>query len=159
MLQRIQTLFLAIVTLGMSGMIALPIWNKISSDATQSAHLTALKLVHQQGISAAVMPVWYLAILGGIVAIIAVFAITKYKNRLLQSGLCAVNSILMTIIVGLIMYFIFGKAKNFFDVELASTGEFTFGFYALITAMLANVLANRFIRRDEKFVRSQERMR
>ena len=63
----------------------------------------------------------------------------------------------MTIIMGLIMYFIFGKAKDLFEPAVA--GTFGFGFYALVTAMLANVLANRFIRRDEKLVRSQDRMR
>jgi glucan phosphoethanolaminetransferase (alkaline phosphatase superfamily) len=157
MLQRIQTLFLAIVAVGMVGMVALPIWDKISSDATQSVHLTALRLVHQQGVTASISPVWYLAILGLLVAGVAVFGISQYKNRLLQSGLCAANSILMTVIMGLIMYFIFGKAKDLF--EPATSGSFGLGFYALVTAMLANVLANRFIRRDEQFVRSQERMR
>lgn len=159
MLQRIQTLFLAVVAVGMTGMTALPIWDKTSLDTTQSAHLTALRLVHQQGVSSFITPVWYLALLGAIVAGVALVAVSQYKNRVLQSGLCALNSILMTIIMGLIMYFIFGKAKNFFDIESATTGEFRLGFYSLIVAMLANVLANRFIRRDEKFVRSQERMR
>ena len=157
MLQRIQTLFLALVAAGMAGMIALPIWDKTSLDTTQSAHLTAFRLIHQQGTTSIISPVWYLALLGVIVAGVAIFGIFQYKNRLLQSGLCAANSILMTIIMGLIMYFIFGKAKDFFDPT--SSGSFGLGFYAIDLAMLANVLANRFIRRDEKFVRSQERMR
>lgn len=157
MLQRIQTLFLTLVAVGMAGMIALPIWDKTSLDATQSAHLTAFRLIHQQGVSSTISPVWYLALLGVIVAGVAILGVSQYKNRLLQSGLCAANSILMTIIMGFIMYFIFGKAKNFF--EPTSSGSFGYGFYALVLAMLANVLANRFIRRDEKFVRSQERMR
>ena len=157
MLQRIQTFFLALVAAGMVGMITLPIWDKVSADASQTAHLTALRLIHRQGISSSVTPVWYLALLGGIVAGVALFAIFQYKNRLLQSGICAANSILMTILTGLIMYFIFGRANDFF--EPAVSGTFGLGFYCLVLAMLANVLANRFIRRDEKFVRSQERMR
>lgn len=157
MLQRIQTLFLAIVVVGMVGMISLPIWEKIAVDANQSVQLTALRLTHTTGNSSMITPTWYLALLGALIAGVALFAIFQYKNRLLQSGLCAVNSILMTIIMGLVMYFIFGKAKKLFDVS--ASGDFSFGFYSLIVAMLANVLANRFIRRDEKFVRSQERMR
>ena len=157
MLQRIQTLFLAIVVVGMVGMISLPIWGKVAVDATQSVQLTALRLTHTTGSSSMITPTWYLALLGALIAGVALFAIFQYKNRLLQSGLCAVNSILMTIIMGLVMYFIFGKAKKLFDVS--ASGDFSFGFYSLIVAMLANVLANRFIRRDEKFVRSQERMR
>lgn len=157
MLQRIQTLFLAIVVVGMVGMISLPIWEKVAVDANQSVQLTALRLTHTTGNSSMITPTWYLALLGALIAGVALFAIFQYKNRLLQSGLCAVNSILMTIIMGLVMYFIFGKAKKLFDVS--ASGDFSFGFYSLIVAMLANVLANRFIRRDEKFVRSQERMR
>ncbi|MFN4145230.1 MAG: DUF4293 domain-containing protein [Runella sp.] len=157
MIQRIQTLFLALVAAGMIGMIALPIWQKTSIDATQSAHLTAIRLSYQQGISTQITPLWYLALLGGVVASIAVYAIFQYKNRLLQSGLCAANSILLTIVMGLIMYFVFGRAMAFFEPQ--AKGEFQIGFYALIVAMLANVLANRAIRRDEKFIRSQERMR
>ncbi len=157
MLQRIQTLFLAIVVVGMVGMISLPIWEKIAVDANQSVQLTALRLTHTTGNSSMITPTWYLALLGALIAGVALFAIFQYKNRLLQSGLCAVNSILMTIIMGLVMYFIFGKAKKLFDVS--ASGDFSFGFYSLIVAMLANVLANRIIRRDEKFVRSQERMR
>ncbi|MFN3382756.1 MAG: DUF4293 domain-containing protein, partial [Runella zeae] len=139
------------------GMISLPIWEKIAVDANQSVQLTALRLTHTTGNSSMITPTWYLALLGALIAGVALFAIFQYKNRLLQSGLCAVNSILMTIIMGLVMYFIFGKAKKLFDVS--ASGDFSFGFYSLIVAMLANVLANRFIRRDEKFVRSQERMR
>ncbi|AYQ34031.1 MULTISPECIES: DUF4293 domain-containing protein [Runella] len=157
MLQRIQTLFLAVVAVGIVGLLALPVWDKTAVDGTQSVHLTALRLVHEQGTSSFITPVWYIALVGGIVAGVAIFAISQYKNRLLQSGLCAANSILMTIIMGLIMYFIFGKAKDLFEPNV--TGSFGFGFYALVTSMLANVLANRFIRRDEKLVRSQDRMR
>jgi hypothetical protein len=63
----------------------------------------------------------------------------------------------MTVLTGLVMYFAVGQAKPLFDP--AEMGTFGVGFYGLITAIVANFLANRFIRKDEKFVRSQERMR
>jgi glucan phosphoethanolaminetransferase (alkaline phosphatase superfamily) len=157
MLQRIQSLFLAIIGISMGAFTALPLWDKTAADQLQTAHLTALRLVHKQGITEFVTPTWYMAVLAAVVGLVAVFTIFQYKNRLLQSGLCAVNSILMTVLMGLTMYFIFGKGQKFFEPEVQ--GHFDFGFYALITALLANVLANRFIRRDEKFVRSQDRMR
>ena len=59
--------------------------------------------------------------------------------------------------MALVMYFIFGKSKDLFDPT--DLGNFGVGFYGLITPMISNVLANRFIKRDEKFVRSQNRMR
>ena len=85
MLQRIQTLFLAVVAVGIVGMLALPLWDKAAAEGTQSVHLTALRLVHEQGTSSFITPVWYIALLGGIVAGIAIFAVSQYKNRLLQS--------------------------------------------------------------------------
>lgn len=157
MLQRIQTLFLAIISIAMVAFLALPIWNKTALDNAQTAQLTAFRLVHSQGVQSDVTPVWYVALLAAAVAGIAIFSIFQYRNRVLQSGMCALNSILMTILMALVMYFIFGKANNLFDPN--QQGNFDFGFYALITALLANVLANRSIRRDEKLVRSQDRMR
>ncbi len=157
MFQRIQTLFLAVVSVAMLVVISMPIWDKFSTDNTQSAHLTALKLTHQQGITANITPVWYIALLAGISAAIAAFTIFQYKNRTQQAVLCAINSILMTVLTGLVMYFAVGQARNLFDP--AEMGQFSIGFYGLITAIVANFLANRFIRKDEKFVRSQERMR
>ena len=157
MFQRVQTLFLSVVCVAMVIVMAMPIWDKISIDNTQSAHLTALKLTHQQGITANITPVWYIALLAGVCATMAVFAIFQYKNRTLQAILCAVNSVLMTVLTGLVMYFAVGQAKQLF--EPAEMGRFGVGFYGLITAIVANFLANRFIRKDEKFVRSQDRMR
>jgi glucan phosphoethanolaminetransferase (alkaline phosphatase superfamily) len=157
MLQRIQTLFLAIVSVAMIITGTTPIWSKTSTDGLQSATLTALKLVHKQGISSQITPVWYIALLAGVVALVAIFAIFQFRSRTTQAGLCALNSILMTVLVCLVLYFSINKGKALF--EPSYTGEFQYGFWALIVAMLANALANRFIRRDEKFVRSQERMR
>ncbi|TAE35800.1 MAG: DUF4293 family protein [Runella slithyformis] len=157
MLQRIQSLFLAIVGISMGIFVVLPIWNKTATDQSQTVVLNALRLVHKQGITESITPVWYIAVLAVVVAGVAFFALFQYKNRLLQSGVCALNSILMTVLMALVMYFVFGKAQDFFDPTLQ--GHFDFGFYALVTALLSNVLANRFIRRDEKFVRAQDRMR
>ncbi len=157
MIQRIQTLFLAIVSLGMGLLVMMPIWDKTSTDGTQSIQMNALQLVHKQGITSYVTPLWYVALLGVAVALVAMFAIFKFRNRLLQAGLCAVNSILMTVLMAVIMYAIFGKSKDLF--EPTSIGQFGIGFYGLIIAMVANVVANRFIKRDEKLVRSQDRMR
>jgi DMSO reductase anchor subunit len=157
MFQRIQTLFLAVVSVAMIIVIAMPIWDKFSIDNTQSVHLTALTLTHKQGITANITPIWYVALLAAICAVIAVFTIFQYKNRTLQAILCAINSILMTVLTGLVMYFAIGQAKQLF--EPAEMGQFGIGFYGLICAIVANFLANRFIRKDEKFVRSQERMR
>lgn len=157
MIQRIQTLFLVLIAVAMGIMIAFPIWSKTATDGTQSVQLDALHLTHQQGITANITPVWYIALLGGVVAAIAIYTIFQYRNRMRQAVFCGINSLVMTAIVALVMYFIFKQGQPLFDAQVQ--GEFKIGFYALLVALLSNFFANRFIRRDEKFVRSQERMR
>lgn len=155
MLQRIQTLFLGLVGVGMGAFLVLPIWAKTSP--TNSAELTAFQLVHKQGISSYITPTWYIAVLAVAVAAVAAFAIAHYKNRLVQSALCALNSILMTALMATVLYFSYSKGKNLFDPQ--EPGSYQMGFFALILAMLGNLLANRFIRRDERMVKESERMR
>ncbi|GAB3181301.1 DUF4293 domain-containing protein [Telluribacter humicola] len=158
MLQRIQTIFLVIVAIGMGVFLALPLWEKTATDGAQSASLTALRLSHQtNAVQSQEQSVLYLAILAVVIAAVAIFAITRYRNRLLQSALCAANSILMTVLLAGTIYQTYYKGARFFEPE--SPGDYLPGFYALIVAMLANVLANRFIRRDERMVKESNRMR
>lgn len=158
MLQRLQSLFLLIVAIAMGVFIALPLWEKIATDGVQQVYMNAMYLTHQiNATQSEVQPVLYLAGMAAVVAGIALFAIFKFRNRLIQSALCAANSILMTIILGATVYQTFYKAAKWFEPD--QTGDYLYGFYALIVAMLSNVLANRFIRRDEKMVKESNRMR
>jgi hypothetical protein len=43
--------------------------------------------------------------------------------------------------------------------QIAGFENYEMGFFLVIIAMICNILANRFIRRDEKLVRSADRMR
>ncbi|PWJ56965.1 uncharacterized protein DUF4293 [Dyadobacter jejuensis] len=158
MLQRIQTIFLALVMIGMGVFLSFPIWFKVSADGEQQASLTAMKLTHQlDSVRTNIQPTYYLLILAILVAAVAAYAIFQFKNRVLQSALCAVNSILMTIIIGLVIYFTYYSTAKLFDPTLP--GQYDYGFYGLVASMLSNVFANRFIRRDEKIVQHSNRLR
>lgn len=158
MLQRIQSIFLAITVVGMGIFVSFPIWTKIAVDGQQQASLTALKLTHQLNpVQSNVDSVLYLLILAIVIAGVAAFALVKFRNRILQSALCAVNSILMSTLLGLVVYLTFYKTGKLFDPQIP--GNYTFGFYGLVAAMLANVMANRFIRKDEKTVQQSNRLR
>lgn len=158
MLQRIQTIFLALVMVGMGVFLSFPIWFKIATTGNEHANLTAMKLTHQlNDVQSNIRPTYYLLILALLVAGVAAYTIFQYKNRVLQSALCAVNSILMTIIIGLVVYFTYYSTAKLFDPTLP--GEYDMGFYGLVAAMLSNVFANRFIRRDEKVVHNANRLR
>ncbi len=142
----------------MGAFIALPVWNKTAPGGEESISLDAFVIRHQlNSVQAEIQPVYYHLGLAVLVAGIALFAIFKYKNRLMQSALCAVNSIVMTALLALVVYQTMFKAGKIFEPE--APGDYGYGFYALVVAMLANVLANRFIRRDEKMVKESNRFR
>ncbi|SEJ55244.1 protein of unknown function [Dyadobacter koreensis] len=158
MLQRIQSIFLAITVIGMGVFVSFPVWTKIAVGGEQQASLTALKLTHQLNpVQSNVDSVLYLLILAIVIAGVAAFALIKFRNRVLQSALCAVNSILMSTLLGLVVYLTFYKAAKLFDPQIP--GDYTIGFYGLVAAMLANVMANRYIRKDEKTVQQSNRLR
>lgn len=159
MLQRIQTLLLAVVAVAMAAVTAsLPIWEKSSAILNEKVRLTAFTLEHLKGDtivsnnSTAVI-----GILAIIAVSIAIFSITQYKKRMLQMTLGLINSVLIAISLGICFYQVFKVGVPMFEPEVQ--GNYGAGFAAAVVAMLANMIANRFIRRDEMLVKSSDRMR
>lgn len=92
----------------------------------------------------------------GLSALVMLFSISRYKNRITQVKLNALFSLLSAAtFVGI--YFYISKANALFDPKIF--GTFLVGFYLPIVAMFNNFIANRFIRKDEKLVRSMDRIR
>lgn len=58
---------------------------------------------------------------------------------------------------GLCFWVIFKEAMPTFEPEIQ--GKYGYGFYALVVSLLANMIANRLIRKDEMLVQSSNRMR
>jgi hypothetical protein len=83
-----------------------------------------------------------------------VMEIGKFENRLLQLKLGALNSILMAATIGSGVYF---ATRLIRTNQLA--GDYGLGLWLPAVAMISNVIANRFIRRDEKLVRDSDRLR
>lgn len=133
------------------------------------ASLTALQYSEQQAIAqqpgvpsstsptTTITSVWYLGLLLALVALSSLYAIFQYRNRLTQTGLCAVNALMLTAIMGIVLYRTLYAGKAYGNT--ADQGEFLPGFYAIIASLVFNALANRFIRRDEKLVRGSDRIR
>jgi Domain of unknown function (DUF4293) len=98
-----------------------------------------------------------IVILAIISACIAAFSITQYKKRMLQMTLGLINSILIAVILGYTFYQVFKVGIPMFEPD--NQGSYGAGFFATVLAMLCNMIANRFIRRDEMLVKSADRMR
>lgn len=124
--------------------------------STEMVALNPYQVFHKVGEIATGKQIFYVAVMAVISILVSVFAIFQYRNRLRQSLFVSMNALLMVITLGTCVYHILKDARL-----MAPAGDETFdvGFFALIVAMISNVVANWFIRKDEKLVRSADRMR
>ncbi len=158
MLQRIQTLLLALVAIAMLAVTALPMWEKSSATLNEKVTLTSFALEHFKATASVNSSnTMLIAILAIISACIAAFSIMQYKKRMLQMTLGLINSITIAIVLGYTFYQVFKVGIPMFEPE--NQGSYGAGFIAAVVAMLCNMIANRFIRRDEMLVKSADRMR
>jgi Domain of unknown function (DUF4293) len=158
MIQRIQTIFLFLISVAMGVALASPIWQKTGLLPTEMAQMSAFQLIVQKGITSYITPLWYLTALLVGVATLSLYAIFQYKNRLLQTGLCAGNALLLTATMGVVLYqTLLSTSKTLGNPD--DNGTFQTGFFAIVAALVCNAIANRFIRRDEKLVRESNRLR
>jgi glucan phosphoethanolaminetransferase (alkaline phosphatase superfamily) len=162
MIQRVQTIFLFLVAVSMIVMLFLPIWQKSDPATSEMLTMDAFNLyfvkVQEDGTRELIdtKPTYYISILAVITAIVALFSIFKYTNRMLQIKLGALISFLILILM-MLTYYLFTKANSILLPN--QQGEFLYGFYLPALALIFNFLANRFIRKDEKLVRSADRIR
>ncbi len=162
MLQRIQSIFLLGVGLCMGLMLIFNIWQETNLEEGQQAVLNAyyLTVVEAQNDSntqmASEQGTWVIAILAVLATLTAFYAIFRYDNRLTQIKLGALNSLFMGGALGCSVWYSFEGEKI---VDEAARGSYDIGFILPCIALLLNVMANRFIRRDEKLVRSVDRLR
>ena len=84
---------------------------------------------------------------------IAIIQVQKFKNRVLQMKLGALNSLFMAGTIASAVIFSNQLTKAF------QGGQYGLGLWLPGIAVVCNLLANRFIRRDEKLVRDSDRLR
>lgn len=160
MLQRIQTVFLLLVVVLMLLMLLFPLWTYQAEDASVTYILTTFYLDIQEGAEGMVTKVYspyiFVGVLAIAAAIVGIIEISRYKNRLLQMKLGALNSLFMAGAMGLGLYF----ASDLMDENQLQYG-WSYGpaVFFPAAAMICNVIANRFIRKDERLVRSVDRIR
>lgn len=160
MLQRIQTVFLLLVVAAMTAFLFLPIWGKLN---TETGELHELRALFYKSIPAAgespvfvYMPYALVAILAVATITIALMEIFKYKNRVLQMKMGALNSFFIIITLMLYGWFVYNGQKDWMP-EMA--GGFGGGFFMPAIAIILNRMAIRFIKKDEDLVRSVDRIR
>ena len=148
-----------LVAVAMLLVLIFPIWHQVNPSQTQMASLDAWNLTIVEVATGEIVESSskiVIAILAFVSMGLALFSIFQYKNRTRQMFLNMMNSLAMVINVGIIIWFSH-NANEMINPQV--NGAFVIGFWAIFAGMIMNLLANRFIRKDEALVRSVDRIR
>ena len=141
----------------MLSMLALPLWHKVDGLTHQELTLTAFNFqAVGMPVPANAGPVFLIAIAALASAAVAGYEIFQFRNRIRQVQIGSLNILLIMATFGLQFYFS-GKGEAALNLKLE--GQFQPAFYLPTLALMLNLLASRFIRRDEQLVRSADRLR
>lgn len=145
MIQRIQTLFLLLTALifGLLFMVPFAISNKPSVQFLSDG---VFEITDHPALIA-------LAVLGGLLAIISIFLFQKRKVQLKLGYVIIVMAILLPVLA----FLLFTNASA--QVDSTVVVEDQIGLFLPIGAIVSAALANYFIRKDDKLVKSMDRLR
>ncbi|RAW03023.1 DUF4293 domain-containing protein [Pseudochryseolinea flava] len=157
MWQRIQTLFLIVVIASLVGSLLMPIWaSQVSESKTHLLYAFHYSIKEKTAtgdtLTTAYLPYALTACLMVAAITLAIIEIGRYKNRLLQLKLGALNSLFIAGAMASALYFSY-------QLHGQLGGAFGFGLWLPFGAVISNFLSNQFIRRDEKLVRDSDRLR
>ena len=154
MIQRIQTVFLFLAIIALAAFNMFPYWQGVASEEGANNLLLSYGFAQLNDGDMSIEYGLYTIVAGisAIAIIIVLIEIIKYKNRILQLKLALANSLLMSINLVVMTYFIITLQKDY-------QGSFGIGIFIYALAMLLNILARRFIQKDERLVRSVDRLR
>lgn len=159
MIQRPQSLFLLAMAVLLLTSVFTPLWKMTISngEGIVTYELSALYLnTIVAGKEPTSVLVLYIALLFVAGAALAIFNMLKYNDRVLQMKLGALNSLVVAAGVGAAMYWIYQTEQSAGE---AARGQFLYGFYLPVAAMLCNLISNRLIRRDHQLVKDADRLR
>ena len=156
MIQRIQTLFLFIV-FGLSlAAFFFPIANFLSSPV-YTVELGVLGIKEYAAYDVEWPNTILLPIVLGLTGLIAFATIFLYKRRKLQVRLIRFDLLLNIIYLALIFFYYVPELETLTQTSADYIREA--GIYIPIVSVLFLILANRFIVKDEKLIRSADRLR
>lgn len=148
MIQRIQSIWLLLAALVMAGMFYFDVYHFAAvapDDATQGVY-NGVKNINNN----------YLAmVLSGLSIVLSLVAIFMFKNRKRQVGLVWIN-ILLTI--GL-LFWLFVGLNNFWNKYPGVEGSLWVGMFIPFITVFLLIFALRGLRKDEKLIKSLDRLR
>ncbi len=158
MIQRVQSIFLFLVAVAMGLTLGLDLWVQEVPDSSEIWKFNAL-FMNQVDASGEIIQSssnWYIAAMAAFAGLLAIISIFQYRNLSRQMMLNMLNSLLMVGLVAIV--FLTTNGVNS-DIAAPDNGEYQLGFWAILIAMVCNMLANRFIRKDVALLKSVDRIR
>lgn len=150
MIQRIQTIYLLLVTALLVASMCLPMGNFIGADAVSAYAFKPLGVNMGQ----AFQSTWGMFGILLLSAVISLSSIFLFKNRVLQIRMAIFNSILL---VG--YYLVFLAFMFVLKRDLSATFQISWALCLPLVAIILNCLAVRAIGRDEVMVKSADTFR
>jgi hypothetical protein len=141
MIQRIQSVWLALAAICGFAMAKVPLFTATLLDLSKRSILASESLLS------------FALIIG--IAAMSVVAIFLFKNRPAQYKLAIVGAILSALVIGLQVYFIEGFKKD----NPIQQGSYQWGGLLPIAMMFLLFMAAKAIRKDEKLIKSLDRLR
>lgn len=158
MIQRVQSIFLFLVAVAMGLTLGLGLWIQEAPDSGEIWRLNAFFMEHISTSGDIIQSTskWYIGAMAAFVGLLAIISIFQYRNRGRQMMLNMINSLFMVGLVAIIFLTTTGVNS---EIAAQDNGEYQIGFWAILAAMVCNMLANRFIRKDEALIKSVDRIR
>jgi glucan phosphoethanolaminetransferase (alkaline phosphatase superfamily) len=158
MIQRIQTLYLSLAFIAIALLFAFPLAQFFSENGAYIFSVTGLKNMVPGDPDAFSSTIFLPLIVVAVgIGLLILYAIFQYKNRLYQIKLTNVGVLAaIVLIMGIFFLYIPVIEKK---INIVPDYSKAFGIYLPLVALVFLVMANRAIKRDEKLVRSADRLR
>lgn len=158
MIQRIQTLFLVLAFLASLVLFLFPFAGVYSDLHTYKLYIYGFRnMVPGEGSGFSFMTVLPLLLLNLFTAALTLVSIFLYKNRMRQLKLVRLAIFTDIVLIGLIFFVYARIVENKLSVTPNYLDEA--GIYFPLIVLIFLILANRFIVKDERLVRSVDRLR
>ena len=156
MIQRIQSLFLFIVFATSLAAFFFPIANFFSSPL-YTVELTVFGVVEYADYGLEWPDTIFLPIVLGLTGLLAFVTIFLYKRRMLQRRLIRFDLLLNIVYLAMIFFYYVPALEEITETDAEYISQP--GIYLPIVSVIFLILANRFIMKDEKLIRSADRLR
>lgn len=157
MIQRIQTVFLALAALAIAFSFFYPIITYINEGQIWlEVYLKGIKDNSAPQLELSNYILLPLQLLSLLTMVLAVSAIFLYKNRKSQMRLVRFGIVLILVVIALIFFYF----ANILAKVTSTVPDFNHpGIYMLLGSLIMFILANRYIMKDDKLVRAADRLR